>query len=347
VLDHQAPGELRERDRQREAGGRLKAVAQEEYGPPEALELREVERPAVGADEVLVRVHTTSVNPADWHFMRGEPRIMRVQAGLRRPKVAVLGCELAGVVEEAGAGATHQPGDEVFGCTFMRGFGGFAEYASAPDELMAAKPVGLPFDQAAVVPMAGQTALQGLRDHAPVEPGDGVMIIGAGGGVGTLAVQIAKHFGGEVTGVCSTEKAELVRSLGADHVIDYGQEDLAAREERYDVIFQLAGTHSPSELRRLLTERGTLLVSSGESDGRWVGPIWNSVKASLLSPVVSQRLTSFTMKPSREDLETLSELIEIGALSPVIDRNYALAEVPEAIRHLEEGHARGKVLVTL
>ena len=229
----------------------------------------------------------------------------------------------------------------------MRGFGAWADRVSVAHSLLAPKPANLSFEQAAAVPLAGMTALQGLRDHGRVEPGHNVLIVGAAGGVGTFAVQIAKHLGANVTGVCSAGKAGLVRSLGADHVVDYTREDFTQGEQRYDLIFQLAGTHSPSECRRALAPKGTLLLSSGESNGRWIGPLSRTLKALLLSPLVGQRLVGFTMKPNGDDLQFLRGLIEAGTVTPVIDRTYPLAEVPDAIRYLEEGHARGKVVIAV
>jgi NADPH:quinone reductase-like Zn-dependent oxidoreductase len=323
----------------------MKAIVQHEYGSPDVLELQEVDKPVVEDDEVLVRVRAASVNPADWHFMRGLPYVMRPQAGLRKPKNSVLGRDIAGHVEALGKDVTRfRPGDEVFANVEK---GGFAEYASVSEDSLELKPVNLTFEQAAAVPLAALTALQGLRDAAQVQPGQKVLIIGASGGVGTFAVQIAKSFGADVTGVCSTRNMEMVRSLGADHVIDYNQEDFTQSQQKYDLILQLAGTRSPSDLRRALTSKGTLLLSSGESDGRWIGPVDRMIKATVLSPFVSQKLGSFLMKPNQDDLKFLKELIEVGKLTPVIDRTYSLSEVPEAIRYLEEGHARGKVVITV
>jgi NADPH:quinone reductase-like Zn-dependent oxidoreductase len=318
----------------------MKAIVHNRYGSPkDALRLEDTSTPRVDDNEVLVRIRAAAVNPADWHLIRGEPSIARLQWGLRTPKNPVPGCDLAGQVEAVGRNVTRfQPGDEVFASTFMRGFGALAEWASVSDDLLGVKPTNLSFDQAAAVPVAGLTALQGLRDHGHVERGHKVLIVGASGGVGTFAVQIAKHFGAEVTGVCSTRNVDMVRSLGADHVIDYTQDDFAQDGERYDFIFQLAGTRSASECRRALTEKGTLVLSSGESMGR-------VVSALALSPFVSQRLLSFTVKPNNEDLQSLKELIEGREVSPVIDRRYSLADAPEAIRYLEEGHARGKVVI--
>ena len=311
----------------------MKAVVQDTYGSPhEVLELKDIDRPAVEDGEVLMRVHAASVNPADWHLIRGAPYIARLQWGLRTPKNPVPGCDLAGQVEEVGENVTtFQPGDEVFGSPFMRGFGALAEYASVPADVLAVKPANVSFDDAAALPVAALTALQGLRDHARVEPGHKVLIVGASGGVGTFAVQIAKSFGAEVTGVCSTRN----------------EADFAQDGQRYDSIFQLAGTRSASDCTRALTRKGTLVLSSGESSGRVIGPVGRVVKASALSPLVSQRLLSFTVSPNGEDLQSVMELVEAGKVSPVIDRRYSLSESREAIRYLEEGHARGKVVISV
>jgi NADPH:quinone reductase-like Zn-dependent oxidoreductase len=327
----------------------MKAIAQDSYGPPQdVLGLREVDRPQVGPDRVLVRVRAASVNPADWHLVRGEPSIARLQWGLRAPKNTVPGCDLAGQVEAVGVNVTSlRPGDEVYGSPFMRGFGAHAEYASVSADVLAPKPTNLSFEEAATVPVAGLTALQGLRDHGRAAAGRRILIVGASGGVGTFAVQIAKSFGADVTGVCSTRNVDLVRSLGADHVIDYTRDDFTRDGRRYDFIFQLAGTGSPSECRRALTPKGTLVLSSGESSGRVIGPLGRVFRARALAPFVSQEMTSFTVGPNRADLEALNELIEAGDVSPVIDRLYSLAEVPEAIAYLEQGHARGKVAITI
>jgi NADPH:quinone reductase-like Zn-dependent oxidoreductase len=327
----------------------MKAIVQERYGAPrDVLELRDVETPAVGDNAVLVRVEATSVNPADWHFMRGDPYIARLQMGLRRPKHTVLGGDVAGRVETVGANVTTlAPGEEVYGCSFSDGMGGFGERVAVRADLLAAKPANLSFEQAAAVPLAGMTALQGLRDHGRLEPGQKVLIIGASGGVGSFAVQIAKALGGEVTGVCSTRNVDLVGSLGADHVLDYTKEDFSRGAERYDVILQVAGTASPSDCRRALTPKGTLLQSSGEPTRRVFGPVGRMVKAGVLSPFVSQRMLSFVMKPKGDDLLVLKQLIEEGKVTPVIDRTYPLAEVAEAIAYLEGLRARGKVVVTI
>jgi NADPH:quinone reductase-like Zn-dependent oxidoreductase len=324
----------------------MKAMVNMKYGPPDVLELTEVENPIPKDDEVLLKVHTASVNPADWHLLRGTPYIARLQLGLRKPKDRVLGCDVAGWVEAVGRNVTMlRPGDEVFGSPFMHGFGAFAERVSVSEDLLAPKPATLSFEQAAAVPLAASTALQGLRDHGGIEPGQKVLIIGASGGVGTFAVQIAKSFDAEVTGVCSTRNVELVRSLGADHIIDYTKADFTRSGQKYDLVFQLAGTRSPSECRRALTSKGTLVLSSGESDGRWIGPVDRIIKALVLSPFVGQKMASFTVKPNKADLQFLKQLIEAGTLTPVIDRTYPLAEVSEAIRYLENGRARGKVVI--
>jgi len=323
----------------------LKAITYHRYGAPDVLEFQEVDEPVVHDDDVLVRVRAASANPRDWHFMRGLPAFMRLQFGLGKPKHSGLGSDVAGQVEAVGKNVTRfRPGDDVFADVLT---GGFAEYTCVPEALLELKPANLTFEQAAAVPLAALTALQGLRDHGRVQPGQKVLIIGASGGVGTFAVQLAKWLGADVTGVCSTRNVDLVRSIGADHVIDYTQEDFTRNGQKYDLILQFAGTRSPSDCRRALTSKGTLLVSSGESDGRWVGPVDRVIKALALSPFVSQRLAPFEAKPSKDDLQVMKELIEAGKITPVIDRTYPLNEVAEAIRYLEAGHARGKVVITV
>jgi NADPH:quinone reductase-like Zn-dependent oxidoreductase len=322
----------------------MKAIAYHRYGPPEVLGLEEVDEPVVQDDDVLVRVRAASVNPRDWHFLRGLPYVVR-PVGLRRPKSGVLGSDIAGQVEAVGKAVTRfRPGDEVFAFVLS---GAFAEHAAVPEAVLGPKPATLTFEQAATVPLAALTALQGLRDHGRVRPGQKVLILGASGGVGAFAVQLAKSFGAEVTGVSSTRNLELVRSLGADHVIDYTREDFTRSGQTYDLIFQLAGTRSPSDLRRALTPKGTLVLSSGESDGRWIGPLGRVIKAAVLSPFLRQRLVTFEAKQSKDDLRVLKELVESGKLVPVIDRTYPLIETSEAIRYLETGHARGKVVITV
>jgi NADPH:quinone reductase-like Zn-dependent oxidoreductase len=322
----------------------MKAITYHRYGPPDVLELEDVDEPVIGDRDVLVRVRAASVNPRDWHFLRGLPYVMR-PTGLRIPKDGGLGTDLAGEVEAVGRDVRRfRPGDTVYGEVEA---GAFAEYARAPEDVLAPKPANLSFEAAAAVPLAGLTALQGLRDQGKVQPGRTVLIIGASGGVGTFAVQLAKHLGAEVTGVCSTRNVELVRSLGADHVIDYTKEDFASGGRRYDVVFQLAGTRSASDCRRALTPEGTLIVSSGESAGRWFGPIGRIARATLLSAFVRQRLASFLARSSSDDLQALTELIEAGRIAPVVDRTYPLVETPEAIRYLETGRVRGKVVITV
>ena len=276
--------------------------------------------------------------------MRGLPYIMR-PIGLRIPKDGGFGSDVAGQVEAVGKAVTRfRPGDEVFAHVLS---GGFAEYTCVSEDVLGRKPANLTFEQAAAVPLAALTALQGLRDHGQIQAGHKVLIIGASGGVGTFAVQLGKSFGAEVTGLCSTRNLDLVRSIGADHVIDYTKEDFTQSGQKYDLIFQLAGTRSPSDCRRALTSKGKLILSSGESDGRWIGPLDRIIKAVVLSPFVSQRLGPFEAKQSKEDLQVLKELIESGKVSPVIDRTYPLSETAEAVRYLEAGHARGKVVITV
>jgi NADPH:quinone reductase-like Zn-dependent oxidoreductase len=322
----------------------VKAIIQPEYGSPDVLRFEEIDQPVAADHEVLVRVRAASVNPRDWHFLRGLPYVMR-PLGLRIPGSGVLGSDVAGQIEAVGGKVTRfRPGDEVYAHVPADAF---AEYACVPEEILGRKPGNLTFEEAAAVPLAALTALQGLRDHARVQPGQKVLIIGASGGVGTFAVQLGKFFGAEVTGVCSTRNVDRVRSIGADRVNDYTREDFTQGGRNYDLIFQLAGTRSPWDCRRALTPKGMLIVSTGESRGRWVGPLGRFIGAGLLSPFVSQRLGGFTAKPSAPDLEVLKEMIEAGKLSPVIDRTYSLSEVPEAIRYLEEGHARGKVVISV
>jgi NADPH:quinone reductase-like Zn-dependent oxidoreductase len=328
----------------------MKAIVYHEYGPPDVLEFQEIDRPVVKDDEVLVRVHAASARAGDWHHMRGLPYILRLMGyGLLKPKNTVAGRDLAGSVEAVGKNVKQfQPGDEVFGWYGWRtaGRGAFAEYASVSEDALAPKPANLTFEQAAAVPEATFTALQGLRDHGKVRPGQRVLINGASGGVGTFAVQIARAFGAEVTGVCSTRNVDMVRSIGADHVIDYTQEDFTKSGERYDLILDIAVKHSLSDCRRALTAKGTYVLI-GDSGGRWLGGLRRFVKTRFLSPFVGQRMVSFEAKGKKEDLVVLKDLIEAGKVTPVIDRRYPLSEVPEAIRYLEEGHASGKVVISV
>jgi NADPH:quinone reductase-like Zn-dependent oxidoreductase len=324
----------------------MKAIAQDRYGPPEVLELRDVAKPAPGDSEVLVRVHAAAVNALDWHYMRGDPYLARLSIGLRAPKVSIRGRDFAGRVEALGRGVDRfRVGDEVFG----EADGAFAEYVSAPDGAVDPKPANLTFEQAAAVPLAGSTALMGLRDVVRVQHGQRVLINGASGGVGTFAVQIARSLGAEVTGVCSARNADLVRSIGADHVIDYASEDFTRNGQRYDVVFDLVGNRSLTDCRRVLTPEGTLLLSGGgvSEGGSFLGPLALMIRARLLSRFVRHRLLSVTEKPSRENLAALRDLVESGAVTPVIDRTYPLSDVPEAIRYLEVDHARAKVVITV
>jgi NADPH:quinone reductase-like Zn-dependent oxidoreductase len=321
----------------------MNAIVQDTYGAPDVLELRDIDRPAVGEDDLLVRVQAAGVDQGVWHFMTGQPYLMRLGVGFRAPRARVRGSDVAGRVEAVGANVTQfQPGHEVFGMAR----GSFAEYACARQDKVAPKPANLTFEQAAAVPVSAVTALQGVRDKGKVQSGQKVLIIGAAGGVGTFAVQLAKAFGAEVTGVCSTTKLDLVRSIGADHVIDYTRDDFADGGRRYDVILDTAGNRSLSHLRRALTPKGTLVIVGGEGGGRWFG-VGRQLRALMLSPVVSQRLGTFIAKVNSEDLLALKELLEAGKVTPVIDRTYPLAEVPDAIRYLHEGHARGKVVITV
>jgi len=320
----------------------MKASVYSRYGPPEVLQWREVADPVPGDGELLVRIHAAAANPVDWHFIRGAPYFMRLISGMWRPKRSIPGVDFAGVVHAAGSGVTElRPGDEVYGASM----GAFAEYLCVPQGKVARKPTGLTFEQAAAVPLAGLTALQLLRDSGDVQAGQRVLVIGASGGVGTCALQIARSMGAHVTGVCSTRNLELVRSLGADEVIDYTREDFLERDETWNVVLQLAGTAPPSRLRRVLTRDGTLILCSGESSGRWIGPLSRTFKALALSPFVSQKLASPIARERKEDLEHLTALIDAGELTPVIDRTYPLSETADAIRYLEQGHARGKVVL--
>ena len=321
----------------------MKAIVQDRYGSPDVLELREIDRPAVGDRDVLVRVHAAGVDPGVWHLMTGLPYLIRMM-GLHKPPTPVRGSDLAGRVEAVGQDVKRfQPGDEVFGA----GNGSFAEYACAREDKLVAKPASLTFEQAAAIPVSALTALQALRDKGEVKPGQKVLILGAAGGVGTYAVQIGKALGAEVTGVCSTTKTDLVRSIGADHAIDYTREDFADGRQRYDVILDTAGLRSLSHLRRALTPEGTLVLVGGEGGGRWLGGLDRHLRALLLSPFVRQKLRPMLAVGRKEDLQFLKELVEAGKLTPVLDRVYPLSEAPEAIRYLARGHARGKVVIAV
>jgi NADPH:quinone reductase-like Zn-dependent oxidoreductase len=323
----------------------MRAIVQETYGSPDVLELREIDKPGITEDEVLVRVHAAGVDRGVWHLMMGLPYPVRLAGyGLRAPKNPVPSMDVAGVAEAVGKNVTRfEPGDEVFGI----GKGTFAEYAPALEAKLAPRPANLTFEQAAVLAISGLTALQGLRDHGRLESGQKVLVIGASGGVGTFAVQIAKAFGAHVTGVCSASKVDMVLSIGADQVIDYTRDDFADGEQRYDLVLDTGGNASLARLRSALTPEGTLVIVGGEGGGRWLGGTDRQLRALMLSPFVGQKLGAFVSKENYEDMMVLKELIESGNVTPVIDRTYPLAEVPEAIRYLEEGHARGKVVITI
>jgi NADPH:quinone reductase-like Zn-dependent oxidoreductase len=324
----------------------MKAIVQDTYGPADVLELREIERPEVGENDVLVRVRAAGSGPDVWHIMTGQPYMARAALGFRRPKVRVRGWDVAGTVEAVGASVTDfRPGDEVMG---VAEGGSFAEYAvTSPDKLVP-KPANLSFEQAAALPISGVTALQALRDKAHVQPGQTVLVIGAGGGVGTLAVQVAKAFGADATGVASSSKLDLVRSIGADDVIDYTREDFTEGSMKWDVIVDTAGRRPLRQLRRALTPKGTLVVVGGDGGGRWTGGFFRGMlRGPLVSPFVGQKLMGLNSKVTREDLRGVAELAEAGKLTPVIGHTYALSETPEAIRELEAGHAAGKLVIAV
>lgn len=321
----------------------MKAIAQDRYGSADVLAVQEIRQPVVEEDQVLVRVQAASVNALDWHFMRGWPYMVRPMLGWRRPSVMVRGVDVAGRVEAVGKDVqTFRPGDEVFG--WCRG--AFAEFACAGEDHFALKPGNLSFEQAAAAPLAGMTALQGIRDSGQVKAGDKVLIVGASGGVGTFAVQIAKSLGAEVTGVCSTRNAALVRSVGADHVVDYTSESVTRTDERYDVIFELAGTDTPGAYRRILTPTGTLVLSSGDG-GRWLGPLGRVLKAKVSGSFVGQTMGFLSTSENQADLMVLKELLEAGTIRPVIDRTYRFAEAIDAIRHVDAGHTSGKTVISI
>ena len=324
---------------------RMKAILQRCYGAPEILRLDEVEKPVPGEHEIRVRVHAASVNPLDWHVMRGEPYIMRMQAGIGAPKVSRFGADFSGSVEAVGKSVTRfKPGDEIFGDKR----GAFAEYLSIPDDRpLALKPANITHEQAAAVPIAAVTALQALRDKALIKPGQKLLINGASGGVGTFAVQIAKQLGAEVTAVCSGRNAELVRSLGADHVVDYTKEDITRSGQQFDAIVDTVGNRALLDMRRIMKPSGNFVIVGGPSDGPWIGAMVMPIKAAFISPFVKQDFKFFLADVNQKDLDYLAGLMQSGKLTSVIDRRYPLAEVPQAIAYLEEGHARGKVVITV
>jgi NADPH:quinone reductase-like Zn-dependent oxidoreductase len=323
----------------------MKAIVQDRYGSTDVLELRDIDVPAVDENDVLVRGKAAGCGPDVWHIMTGQPYLARLMLGFSRPKVEVRGGDVAGTVEAVGRSVSDlQPGDEVMGVTV----GSFAEFAVGPVEKLVRKPTRLSFEEAAAIPVSGVTALQAIRDEGKVQPGQRVLIIGAAGGVGTLAVQIAKAFGAHVTGVCSTSKMDLVRSIGANEVIDYTREDFADGTRRWDLIVDTAGRRSLTHLRRALTPRGTLVIVGGDGGGRWTGGFFRGVlRAPLLSIFVGQTMRGLTSRENQEDLQTLKELIETGKVTPVIDRTYSLVEAPDAIRYLEQGHPRGKLVIAV
>jgi NADPH:quinone reductase-like Zn-dependent oxidoreductase len=328
----------------------MKAIVYHNYGSPDVLRLEEIDKPTVGDDGILIRIRAASANPLDWKVMKGGPYIIRVLLGLGKPKIKRPGVDLAGQVESVGRNVTRfKPGDAVFGTCR----GAFAEYACTSESslgmksALVIKPENLTFEQVASAPVAALSALQGLRDKGKIQPGQKVLINGAAGGVGTFAVQIAKSFGANVTGVCSQRNVEMVRSLGAERVIDYTQEDFTKSEQRYDLIFDGVGNHSLSECRRVLSPKGTLVMVGAPSDIRVSSLLARLVGALVFSPFLGQKLVPFLARSNQEDLTVVSELMAAGKITPVIDRRYKLSEVAEALRYLEEGHARGKVVITV
>jgi len=321
----------------------MKAVVRDRYGSADVLELQEIEKPEPGDDGVLVRVHAASVNPADWYGMTGTPYVGRVSMGLRKPKQRGLGVDFAGTVEAVGKDITElRPGDEVFGGRS----GALAEYVSVRNAV-AVKPANLTFEEAACVGVAGLTALQALRDKAQVKPGDRVLVNGASGGVGTFAVQIAKALGAEVTAVCSTANVDLQRSIGADHVVDYTRENFTRSDRRYDVLIDVAGSRSWRECKRVLEPHATLVLIGGPKSNRLLGPLGHIIRVKIGALRSSRKTVFFIAKLNQPDLAVLAELLEAGKVTPVIDRRYELSEIAEAFRYLGEGHARGKIVITL
>ena len=322
----------------------MKAIVYRCYGSPDVLNFEDIAKPTPADDEVLVKVVAASVNPLDWHYMRGSPYLMRLGSGLGAPDDSSMGVDFAGTVEAVGRNVKRfNPGDEVFG---GRG-GAFAEYVTVPeDRALVRKPANITFAQAASVPIAAITALQALRDKGKLKPGHKVLINGASGGVGTFAVQIAKSFGAEVTGVCSTRNAEMVRSIGADHIIDYTREDYTESGKQYDLIIDMVGNHSLMANKRVLKPEGIFVIVGG-GKGNWLGPLMNPIKALMLSPFVSQEFVLLLADLSKDDLAILGDLMKTGKVNPVIDRRYRLSDVPVAIRYSEEGHAQGKIIIDM
>jgi NADPH:quinone reductase-like Zn-dependent oxidoreductase len=326
------------------AGGEMmKAIVYCDYGSPDVLKVEQIAKPVPNDNEVLIKVRAASVNPLEWHFMRGTPYLGRLAMGLRKPKVTRLGVDVAGQVEAVGRNVTQfTPGDPVFGSAH----GALAEYVCSSERALVMKPDNLTFEQAASVPVAAITALQGLRDKGKLQPGQRVLINGASGGVGTFAVQIAKTFGAHVTGVCSTKNLDMVRSIGADQVVDYTKEDFTKSGQRYDLILDNVGSHSLLESRRVLNPTGRYVMVGGPS-GKWISPLDRALVATVLTRFVSQDMGMLLAKLNKEDLSILRDLMQAGKVTPVIDRTYTLSQVPEAIRYLEAGHARGKVVIAV
>jgi 2-desacetyl-2-hydroxyethyl bacteriochlorophyllide A dehydrogenase len=325
-------------------GTTMNAVVYTHYGSPDVLQLKEVAKPTPKDDEVLIKIRAASVGAGSWHLLRGKPFLVRLSSGLSRPKHPILGADIAGRVEQVGKNVTQfKIGDEVFGDLSKCGFGGFAEYVNAPENALVLKPTNLTFEQAAAVPVAAVTALQGLRDKGNIQAGQKVLINGASGGVGMFAVQLAKAFGAEVTAVCSTKNVDMVRTLGADHVIDYSKEDFTKNGQQYDLILAANGNRSIFEYRRALAPRGRYVMSGGSNS--------QFLQATLLGPLLSmtgsKKMLSLLAKPNQKDLAFIKELLEAGKLTPVLDRDYQLSQVPEAIRYLEEKHPKGKVIIKI
>lgn len=343
-IEHSSKGVGRETTPVLTAGESMRAVVQRRYGPPSVLEPAEPAIPTPGRGEVLVRVGAVSLHPGDHFVMIGRPYVLRLVFGLRRPRRGIPGTDLAGVVAAVGKDVTAlRPGDEVFGWT---GTGALAEYATVPADHLVPVPAGLSLAEAAAVPTSGMTALQAMRDVAKAGPGDRVLVTGASGGVGSFAVQIAKALGAEVTGVCSAGNVEFVRSLGADHVVDYTSTDFTRGDRPYDVILDNVEAHPLADVRRVLTPTGIMIPNSGHG-GRWIGPLGRILKARMLSAFIRQRLKPFTSLGKRDDLLVLTDLLAAGRVTPAIDRTYSLADAAEALRHVASGHTRGKVVVTI
>src|SRR5216110_39492 len=325
----------------------MKAIVYTHYGSPDVLQFKETEKPVPNAGEILVKIYAASANPLDWHLMKGAPFLARLAGGLRKPKDPRFGADLAGRVEAVGSTVTQfQPGDEVFGAWT----GSFAEYATVPENRVALKPANRSFEEAAAIPVAAITALQGLRDTGHIHTGQKVLINGASGGVGSFAVQLAKAFGAEVTGVCSTRNLDMVRSIGADHVIDYTKEDFTKTNQRYDLIFDLVGNHSFSERRRILNPNG-ICVMAGIGGAGWhdgiLSRLAGELNAYMRSRFVSQKFIAYIAQFNKQDMAILADLLQSGKMTPVIDKTYKLNQTADALRYLEQGHARSKVVINL